>query len=472
MNSKIINFIKNFSYTLSSNLITLAISTLVVLIIPKAIGVESYSYWQLYIFYTSYVGFLHFGWNDGVYLRYGGEEYNKLDKQLFFSQFIMLGIFQAIILILVLSFSNGNTDRYFIIQATAFCMLIVNLRGFLIYILQSTNKIKEYARVTIFDRLLYISLIILFLLSGGRNYKLIIIIDLLGKFISLIFAMIICKRLVFLNIGNFKINFIETYTNISVGIKLMISNIASMLIVGVVRFGIERTWDITTFGKVSLTLNISNLLMLFINALGIIMFPVLRRTDKNSLPSIYKMMRDLLMAVMFGMLIFYYPAKEMLTNWLPDYTESLRYMALLLPLSVYEGKMVLLVNTYFKALRKEKLMLRINLLVMSISMLTTIVTTIVLNNLGVAVFSIVLLLMLRAVVSEVAISKILNLYLLKDIFLEIILTLAFIISGWYFDSILTLIIYIGFYLTYLVIQKNALIDTKDKIKSIISSKEG
>jgi len=108
-----------------------------------------------------------------------------------------------------------------------------------------------------------------------------VVIDLLGKFISLIFAMIICKRLVFLNIGNFKINFIETYTNISVGIKLMISNIASMLIVGVVRFGIERTWDITTFGKVSLTLSISNLLMLFINALGIIMFPVLRRTDKN-----------------------------------------------------------------------------------------------------------------------------------------------------------------------------------------------
>ena len=471
MNSKIINFIKNFSYTLSSNLITLAISTLVVLIIPKAIGVESYSYWQLYIFYTSYVGFLHFGWNDGVYLRYGGEEYNKLDRQLFFSQFIMLGIFQTIILILVFGFSYGNTDRFFIIQATAFCMLIVNLRGFLIYILQSTNKIKEYARVTIFDRLLYILLIILFLLSGGRNYKLIIIIDLLGKFISLIFAMIVCKRLVFLNIRYFKINFIETYTNISVGIKLMISNIASMLIVGVVRFGIERTWDITTFGKVSLTLSISNLLMLFINALGIIMFPVLRRTDKNSLPSIYIMMRDLLMAVMFGMLIFYYPAKEVLTIWLPDYAESLKYMALLFPLSVYEGKMALLVNTYFKTLRKEKLMLRINILVMSLSMLTTIVTTIAFKKLDIAVFSIVLLLMLRAVISEVAISKILNLYLLKDILLELTLTFAFIISGWYFDSILTLIIYLGFYLTYLVIKRKDLIVTKDKIKSIIFSKE-
>ena len=251
----------------------------------------------------------------------------------------------------------------------------------------------------------------------------------------------------------------------------MISNIASMLIVGVVRFGIERTWDITTFGKVSLTLSISNLLMLFINALGIIMFPVLRRTDKNSLPSIYKMMRDLLMAVMFGMLIFYYPAKEVLTIWLPDYAESLKYMALLFPLSVYEGKMALLVNTYFKTLRKEKLMLRINILVMSLSILTTMVTTIAFKKLDIAVFSIVLLLMMRAVISEVAISKILNLYLRKDILLEFTLTFAFIISGWYFDSILTLIIYLGFYLTYLVIKRKDLIVTKDKIKSIIFSKE-
>lgn len=73
MNSKVINFIKNFSYTLTSNLLSLLVSTLVILIIPKLLGVQEYGYWQLYIFYSSYVGFLHFGWNDGIYLRYGGK---------------------------------------------------------------------------------------------------------------------------------------------------------------------------------------------------------------------------------------------------------------------------------------------------------------------------------------------------------------------------------------------------------------
>lgn len=84
MNNKVLNFLKNFSYTFSSNLITLVVSTLVTLIVPKLIGVEDYGFWQLYMFYSTYVGFFHFGWNDGIYLRYGGEKYESLDKPKFF----------------------------------------------------------------------------------------------------------------------------------------------------------------------------------------------------------------------------------------------------------------------------------------------------------------------------------------------------------------------------------------------------
>ena len=80
MKEKLIDLVKNFSYSLTSNLISLIISTLVVLVIPRIIGVEDYGFWQLYLFYSSYIGFLHFGWNDGIYLRYGGEEYDDLDK--------------------------------------------------------------------------------------------------------------------------------------------------------------------------------------------------------------------------------------------------------------------------------------------------------------------------------------------------------------------------------------------------------
>jgi len=112
----------------------------------------------------------------------------------------------------------------------------------------------------------------------------------------------------------FFFSFREAFENISVGIKLMFSNIASMLVIGFVRFGIERTWDVSTFGKVSLTLSISNLLMLFINAIGIIIFPVLRRIDQRKISLIYMTIRDLLMTVLLGVLLTYYPLKMILSK--------------------------------------------------------------------------------------------------------------------------------------------------------------
>lgn len=49
--------LKNFSYTFVSNVVSFCISALVTFIVPKKLGVESYGYFQLYLFYVSYVGF-------------------------------------------------------------------------------------------------------------------------------------------------------------------------------------------------------------------------------------------------------------------------------------------------------------------------------------------------------------------------------------------------------------------------------
>lgn len=285
MNDKTVNFIKNFSYTLTSNLVSLIVSTLVILIVPKLIGVEEYGYWQLYLFYSSYVGFMHFGWNDGIYLRYGGEKYKEIDKGLFFSQFCMLVVLQLTIsgLLLVSStFIGFDINKTFVIEMVSICLVIVNIRLMLLYILQATNRIKEYSQITMMDRILYCTLIIVFLIFGVRQYKLLIVADLIGKLLSLLYAMYCCRDIVFRKLSLFQFSFQETKLNINVGMKLMFSNIASMLIIGVVRFGIERTWTVSTFGVVSLTLSISNLMMLFINAVGIIMFPILRRTNEKS----------------------------------------------------------------------------------------------------------------------------------------------------------------------------------------------
>lgn len=472
MNIKVSNFIKNFSYTVSSNLVAMLVSTLMVLIVPKLIGIEEYGYWQLYLFYSSYIGFLHFGWIDGIYLRYGGSEYSKLDKRLFFSQFYMLLVFQLIIVVFIFSGSTIfiiDIKKMFVFKMTAICMLIMNARGMLLYILQCTNRIKEYAHITMMDRVLYCILISAFLIVGIREYKLMILADLIGKLISLLYAMYCCKNIVFHRISTFYLNFRETIENINVGIKLMFANIASMLIIGIVRFGVERSWNVSTFGKVSLTLSISNFMMLFIDAVGIIMFPILRRTNEKRLPSIYITMRDFLMIILLGALIIYYPAKVVLSAWLPKYRESLMYMALLFPMCIFEGKMSLLINTYLKTLRKEKLMLKINCISLILSAITTFVTIVLFKNLNLVIASISILLAFRSALAEMYLSKILKISLYKDIVLELMMTLIFMAVGWFIDSWISFLIYIVSYIFYLIIKRKDITSTIVNIKSLVKS---
>lgn len=442
------------------------------MIIPKLIGVEEYGYWQLYIFYSSYVGFLHFGWNDGIYLRLGGEEYEKLDRPLFHSQFIQLLVSQLLIAGLIgaisLTFAD-DANRAFILQMVALTMVISNTRFMLLFILQATNRIKEYARITIVDRILYIAFIVVLLLAGARSFRVMILADIVAKFATLIWATYLCKEIVWQKLSSFRPSLKETAININVGIKLMFANIASMLIIGIVRFAIERVWDVATFGKISLTLSLSNMMMIFINAVGIIMFPILRRTKSDKLPGIYITMRDFLMTILLGILIVYYPLRYVMSMWLPQYADSLAYMAVVFPMFIYEGKMALLINTYMKTLRKEKTMLAINLVSMLLSLLLTVLATVVWRSLDLAIVNIVIVLAVRSLLAEVYLARELNIRVVKDIALEILLTAVFILSGWFIDSWLTMLVYGLAYIVYLVVKRKDIATTIRSVQVMLKA---
>ncbi|MDP5274717.1 hypothetical protein [Chengkuizengella axinellae] len=175
------------------------------------------------------------------------------------------------------------------------------------------------------------------------------------------------------------------------------------------------------------------------------------------------------MTTELAVLIFYFPLKVVLQVWLPQYADSLNYMALLFPLFVYEGKMSLLINTYLKTLRKEKLMLIINFISFVLSCILTIITTILLKNLDLAISSIVLLLVFRSVLAELLLAKILEISINKDIILEIIIVFIFVLSGWFIDSWVSVLVYGGAYLTYLLIKKEELMGTMKHAKLFIKA---
>ena len=450
------SIIGNLSLTFVSNIISILISSIITFFVPKYLGIEDYGYFQLYLFYVNYVGFLHFGWADGVFLRYGGEHYSDLNKNVFSGQFWLYTIiellFSVIVGVMAVCFVEPK-DKQIVVTMIAVAIIFLLPRTFLQYVLQATNRIKEYAVAVILEKAIYGIGIVISISAGLHSFFPTIVADLFGKLCALILMLFCCKDIVLSIPVKITITLHEAWTNVSIGIKLMFANIASMLIIGFVRLSIENQWDVTTFGKVSLTMSVSNLLMVFINAVALVMFPMLRRTSSDKLSGIYNTMRTCLMIPLLGMLVCYYPAKVILSAWLPQYADSLVYMALLFPMCVFESKMSMLISTYMKTLRKEKWLLLVNVVTVSLSVVVTLITTYWLHNLNLAVASIVFLLAFRCVFAELLLSTVLDINVKMDIALELALTFIFIVASWFVGGIAGLSIYAVAYLIYLFIKR-------------------
>jgi len=465
---KINGILKNLSYSFSVNFISLIISVLMVALLPKVMGVEDYGAWQLYLFYLSYVGFFPFGWIDGIYLRYGGKTYEELDKKIFSGQFYALAILESIIAMCFILYAKISVQDVYVSTVIQFISIVgvfTVLVAFTSFIMQFTNRIKDYAKLVLYERVLFFICVLVYIKLGFIGYKGLLAISLATKLGMLFFSCYLIKEVVQSNVGRLGDVFSEMRANIIVGSKLMFANIAGMLLIGIVRFGISQGWNIAIFGKVSLTLSVSNFLMVFISAISVVLFPILKRINQDNLPKLYIVLRNCLTVPLLGMLLFYYPLKVLLSMWLPKYADSLIYMAILFPVCLFESKVSLLINTYLKSLRQELLMLRINCIAVIISGLLTFIGVIILNNLNITILSIILIFAFRCILAEYFLGKLLEIELCKDIVLEILMVVLFISTGWILDSWLSLVIYGAGYTVYLIIKKNDIIESIKTIKA-------
>lgn len=378
------NLFKNISYSFTANITSMLISVLMIIFMPKFLEVQDYSIWQLYVFYSSYLGFFHFGWLDGIYLRYGGYEFEQLDKLKFSNQLYSLFLFEVIITVILLSyiyFELADLLQKEILIFVSLLLLPVILYTFSSFILQITNRIKEYAKLILFERFIFVSFVASYLVLGCRSYIGLFYIDLFGKILTMFFGIYLIKGILIFNFAKFTDIISEIYENISVGSKLLFANIASLLILGIIRFGISQYWDVVTFGKISLSLSIANFLMVFINAVSVVLFPALKRIAGNELKIVYQKIDMVLTVILLGVLSLYYPLKYILSWWIPQYTDSLIYVSILFPICFFESKVVLLINTYLKALRQEASLLKVNLITVGLSAMLTYFCVVYLHNL-------------------------------------------------------------------------------------------
>ena len=466
-------FLKNLSYAIFAQGISLILSLLMSLLVPKMLGVEGYSYWQLFIFYTSYTGLTCFGLHDGIYLRLGGTEYNELNKPLLGTQLKILSVFQLFISILFFIYAikfEHDLNRKFVIIFTGIFMVIFNIATFFNYIFQLTNKTKYYSISVTISRIIFMIAIVLFLAFKVDNYKFFIMFYCLTQFVSLVYCIYIGKGIVFSKIYNIKESLFEMWENVKCGINLTISNIASTLIIGGSRFIVDRAWGIETFGKLSFAITITNFFLVFITQISIVLFPSLRQVSEEQCGNIFNISKNILGPFLCAILLFYIPIKYVLGLWLPQYQESLQYLAIMLPLCIFDGKMKLLCNTYLKVFRKEKVLLYINLITFFLNIILALIGVYLFKNIYFVISFMVISVAIRSIISEIYLSKLLKQSVIKEVAFECLLNIVFVVSTIFANGVQAFVIYLISYLMYILLFKNRIFRSVLDIKNIIKNK--
>lgn len=449
--------INNILFTVWANGISTIISIVLSLLIPKVFSVSEYGMWQLYSFYITYAGLLHLGWPDGVYLQYGGVEYDKLSKQYLCNQFWTMNVFECLlsIVIVTITIMFAEPELHVILVGFSICFLVNSARVFILLVYQATNRIKEYSRYLKLDKFFFFALTILGILAGVRKYQYLIIFDLFGKLMALFASIGNVKDFVLIYPKVFSYQTIkDAIKNISIGSKLTFGGLATGLVIAVLRQCIQIRWGVEVFAKISFTLNISSIIMIFVNTIGQVLFPMLRRIEASKYRVIFENMRTLLSGILLIFLSVYFLIYPLLCFWLPKYVEGLQYMALLFPVYIFESKSALLYTAFFKTIRRETWILSINLITLLFCAVTVPLSIFYYDNLLLAVLFYIASTWIRNVISDIYLSSYMCIPCMESLVLDSIVVLVFMYVAWNINLISGILFYAAVLVIYFILQGN------------------
>lgn len=465
MNSNKKSFLKTSSYAVFSQVVSLCCGLVTSLLLPKILGIEQFGYWQYFFLCSSYVGLLHFGFSDGIYLALGGKKFSEINRKQYYPQLQLVSFLQMVIALLVALYSylflKGAYQVVFYFLGVY--IIIENVYKLLSFVLMATDKMRYYSKTVVIDKVTFLGLLFVFLVLFNKDSFVNVIFSYLcARFIALAFVSTCFGRFFDFTVTSnlfVRNNLRATCGNMIVGISLTISNLLSTFIIDSGRFFVEHNWGISVFAKISFAVSLSMFVLTFISQIGLVLFPYLCRMEKDK----QRQMLDMLTFVigLFAMVCFigFVPLSLIIKTWIPKYVDSLSYLMILCPIALFETRMVLVFGTYFKTFRKQIVLLKINLASVLFAVFFYYLSSNVVNCINMLVMGMLVSIMLRSYLCQFYLYRYLNVKLDRFVICMEILTSVFMILAYNLFASMLL-----FSLVYVVSLTILALVRKEKIK--------
>lgn len=403
-------FLNDSIYAVSSQAISVFVGFFIVLVLPKILQIEEYGYYQLFLLYGSYIGFLHFGFNDGMYLFLGGKHFDEIDCSVWGKTYTVVITFMFLfflgLIIYSLCFLYAEKQKIGIFLA--FFLLIENTYKILGFQMMATDKMVEYSKSVVVSKLvLLIGIALCCCIDGIQNFEYVSVVQIVGLLMALLWILRIYKFYFKCSIvcSSFsRQTFLLIKKCIVSGFVLTVSNLLSSFILGAGRFFVEHFWGIKTFAKISFAVTLSMFVLAFISQIGLVLFPHLRRLNLSNQRKVLDGLVYTTGSLCMVCFILFIPIYFFIKIWLPTYNDSLMYLLILFPLSLYDTKTILIYNTYFKNICKQNILFVINIVTVVFAVAMYAVSCL-LSNVNGIIYSMFVALTFRSIVLQILVYR-------------------------------------------------------------------
>lgn len=345
-----------------SNLFKVLSGVLVGFLLPKIVGVEDYGYYKTFTLYTTYIGILHLGIVDGIYLKFGGKSYGELEegKFRFYSRFLFyLHLIMAILISLIALLLLPN-ELKFIFICLAIYMVGNNMYSYYQMISQITSRFNEYSIRTIIQSVLTtIAIVVLALLYrfagvtiSYRVYTLISV-----AIVSLLFVwyLFTYRKITFGSSITFKQGKSDIVEFMKLGIPLTIANLCTTLILTLDRQFVNIIFDTKTYAVYAFAYNMLTLVTTAISAISVVLYPTMKRSDSDNqnIKLKFPKLRSIILTLVFGVLVIYFPLCLFIEAFLPNYIDSLVIFRVIFPGLAISSTVTIVIHNFYKILNKN-----------------------------------------------------------------------------------------------------------------------
>ena len=344
---------KGLMSVMMANVICLIINVLTNFLVPKYVSIDSYSLIKTYTLYIGYAGFFSLGYNDGMYLKYGGQDLHSVNKKKLADNLVNYII--LISLMLVIIFTVGCAMGNSILIAFSFGMFSYNILGYLKSLYQATGEFSAYGKALnvekIFVFIVTLGLIFIFGTDDANWYIWTQVI--VGIIIAIWLFVRLNRKFRFLSLGRVKL--VEFKENISSGIILMLGNFSSSIFTGLDRWFVKFLLTTINFAMYSFAVSMESVINVFISPITVAMYNYFcKNPQKDEIIKVKKL------SLIWGFIVIgaAFPAKFILEHFLPNYIHANSIIFLLFAAQVFYVVVKGIYVNIYKAEKRQNIYLK------------------------------------------------------------------------------------------------------------------